>query len=101
MKTTWILCAVGCAGILITVSLGAETKPRLFVTDSTSWEATRGGGARPQTAEIIKTFGERCPQVVVNNQKEKADFVVVFDHEGGKGVARKRNKLAVFNKDGV
>lgn len=61
--------------------------------------ATRGG-ARPQTAEIIKTFTERCPDVVVNNIREKADYVAVLDHEGGKGWIRKDNKVAVFNKDG-
>ena len=54
------------------------------------------GGARPQTAEIIKTFGERCPQVKVNNKQEKTDYVVVLDHEGGKGLLRHKNKVAVF-----
>lgn len=86
-------------------------KPRVFITDSQSWEyvtnsgggggafASRGsGGARPQTAEIIKTFGERCPQVVTNNKMEKSDYVVVLDHEGGKGVLRHKNKVAVFNR---
>jgi hypothetical protein len=58
------------------------------------------GGARPQTAEIIKTFGERCQQVIVNNKQEKADYVIVLDHEGGKGYLQRRNKVAVFNKDG-
>src|SRR5229473_643313 len=90
-----------------------ETKPRIFITDSTSWEvsgaaggsggafaSTMSGGARPQTAEIVKTFGERCQQVLVNNKVEKADYVVVLDHEGGKGYLRKRNKIAVFNKEG-
>ena len=61
--------------------------------------ATRGG-ARPQTAEIIKTFGERCPGVIVNNKQEKADYVVLLDHEGGKGLILHDNKVAVFNKDG-
>jgi hypothetical protein len=56
------------------------------------------GGARPQTAEIIKTFGERCPQVKINNIQEKTDYVVVLDHEGGKGVLRHRNKVAVFQR---
>jgi len=56
------------------------------------------GGARPQTAEIIKTFGERCPEVKVNNKQERADYVVVLDHEGGKGLLRHRNKVAVFNR---
>lgn len=91
----------------------AEEKPRVFVTDSQSWEIAGGGGgtsggfgaatkggARPQTAEIIKTFGERCPQAIINNQREKADYIVLLDHEGGKGWGRRDNKVAVFNKDG-
>ena len=91
----------------------AADKPRVFVTDSQSWSISSGGGgsssgfggktsggARPQTAEIVKTFGERCRDVVVNNIREKADYVIVLDHEGGKGWVRKDNKVAVFNKDG-
>lgn len=84
-------------------------RPRVFITDSQSWEVSGGGGgtsggigggssggARPQTAEIIKTFGERCPQVVTNNIQAKSDYVVVLDHEGGKGPFFHRNKVAVF-----
>src|SRR5437870_2095278 len=99
------------------VASSTQAKPRVFITDSQSWEmighsagawnqngggfaSTNHGGARPQTAEIIKTFGERCPQVVVNNKLERADYVVVLDHEGGKGYLRRRNKIAVFNKEG-
>jgi len=86
-------------------------KPRVFITDSQSWEyvsnsgggggafASHGaGGARPQTAEIVKTFGERCPQVITNNKMEKSDYVVVLDHEGGKSWVRHKNKVAVFNR---
>ncbi|ABF39084.1 PEGA domain protein [Candidatus Koribacter versatilis Ellin345] len=86
-----------------------EDGPRVFVTDSQSWEthaaaggsggnwgASSQGGARPQTAEIIKTFGERCPTVKVNNIEAKADYIVELDHEGGKGYLRHRNKVAVF-----
>jgi len=86
-------------------------KPRVFITDSQSWEyvsnagggggafASHGaGGARPQTAEIVKTFGQRCPQVITNNKLEKSDYVVVLDHEGGKGFVRHKNKVAVFNR---
>lgn len=86
-------------------------KPRVFITDSQSWEmgAHSGGangvfggeahgGARPQTAEIVKTFGERCPQVVTNNIQEKADYIVVLDHEGGKSMLRHKNKVAVFTR---
>ena len=94
-------------------TVSSDEKPRVFITDSQSWEisgasgGTSGGfggsvkgGARPQTAEIIKTFGERCPQSIVNNKQDKADYIVLLDHEGGKGFARKDNKVAVFNKDG-
>src|SRR5439155_17847175 len=57
------------------------------------------GGARPQTSEMVKTFGERCPSVIVNNNPQMADYAVIFDHEGGKFV-RKDNKIAVFNRIG-
>ncbi|MCI0724731.1 MAG: hypothetical protein L0338_38080 [Acidobacteria bacterium] len=99
--------------LVFALSLLAAEKPRVFITDSTSWEMSGGfgasgdtaagavrGGARPQTAEIMKTFGERCPEVIVTNKREKADYVVLLDHEGGKGYARKDNKVVVFNKDG-
>jgi len=82
---------------------------RVFITDSESWSVagssggaggayggSMAGGARPQAAEIIKTFGERCPEVKVNNKQERADYVVVLDHEGGKGLLRHKNKVAVF-----
>jgi hypothetical protein len=95
----------------------SDGKVRVFVTDSQSWE-TRGsgggggnkngwgasssfsGGARPQTAEIIKTLNQRCPELTVTNNLGKANFVIVLDHEGGKGLLAHRNKIAVFNQDG-
>jgi hypothetical protein len=95
----------------------SDGKTRVLVTDSQSWE-TRGGssaggnrngwgasswiagGARPQTAEIIKTLNERCPQITVTNNLQKADFVLTLDHEGGKSLLARRNKVAVFNRDG-
>lgn len=104
---------------LVVVLLGVSSfafsadKPRVFITDSQSWAVSgssggsgsgfgghMSGGARPQTAEIIKTFTERCPFAVVNNIREKSDYVAVLDHEGGKSLLRKDNKVAVFNKDG-
>ncbi len=95
---------------------------RVYISDSQSWEVRGGwaagghtnsdgsgnwgggghtaGGARPQTAEIIKTFNQRCPGVTITNNPAKADFAVILDHEGGKGYARRRNKIVVFNRDG-
>jgi hypothetical protein len=93
-----------------TIARAADDQARVFITDSASWEmrgsaagsggtfaAESHGGARPQTTEIIKTFGERCPNVVTNNKQEKANYIVVLDHEGGKGLLQHKNKVAVFN----
>lgn len=89
-----------------------KPRPRVFIEESSSWEVTGEtggipdgfggsvrGGARPQTTEIIKTFGERCA-CVVTSKKEKADYVVRIEHEGGKDIIRKDNKYVVFDKDG-
>jgi hypothetical protein len=84
-------------------------KPRVFITDSNSWETrsaiggsdsgfagASSGGARPQTAEIIKTFGQRCPGIVVNGREQLSDYIVELDHEGGKGLLAHKDKVAVF-----
>jgi hypothetical protein len=99
----------------------SQSQPRVYVADSESWEIIGGwgmsgnrnangsgsvsggytaGGARPQTAEIIKTFNQRCSNVTITNNVQKADFAVILDHEGGKGLVHRRNKIAVFNRDG-
>lgn len=93
--------------------VSADGRARVFISDSQSWQVSGNGGgsngtwgssmkggARPQTAEIVKTFGDRCPQVVVNNKQDKADYVVLLDHEGGKSILVHDNKVAVFNNDG-
>jgi hypothetical protein len=108
-----------CLSLLVSIGVAQDSqkapaaadKARVFITDSQSWEvgghsggSSAGfgsevhGGARPQTAEVVKTFGERCPQVVTNNIQANADYVVVLDHEGGKGLLRHKNKVAVFNR---
>jgi hypothetical protein len=92
---------------------GSAQRLRVFVADSDSWSTSGGGfgtsdiifgtgsgGARPQTAEIIKTFRERCPEVTVTINKERADYVVLLEHEGGKSLVQKDNKVAVFRPDG-
>ena len=109
MKISLAVCTIVAASL----SSFAAEKPRVFITDSRSWEISGGvggtqdafggatkGGARPQTAEIIKTFNERCPNVIVNNKQEKADYVILLDHEGGKDGISRDNKVVVFNKDG-
>ena len=100
------------AFVLVTFA-SAQKQPRVFITDSQSWQLGGGGpitptgvgsdvsgGARPQTAEIIKTFNQRCPNVIINNKRDKADYVVLLDHEGGKTAILRDNKIAVFNREG-
>ncbi len=94
----------------------ADNQLLIYVSDSDSWSMSGGfagggsgaagvstGGARPQTAEIIKTFGERCPDLKATMEKEKADYFIVLDHEGGKtfGLVRKDNKVVVFDSTGT
>ena len=120
MKTTIsIPLSLLCLSLFISITAAQDNqklpatqdKARVFITDSQSWETRGGGGgtsggfggethggARPQTAEIVKTFGERCPQVVTNNIQANTDYVVVLDHEGGKSFLSHRNKVAVFNR---
>ena len=88
-------------------------KPRLYVTDSQSWLMAGGwgasngsgggamrGGSSPQTVELIKTFGQRCPGVVVTNDRDKASYVALFDRESFKSVLARRDKIALFRRNG-
>jgi hypothetical protein len=104
------------------VQISGDGKIRIYVSDSESWEMVGGwgmsghqnsdgsggfsggghmaGGARPQTAEIMKTFNQRCPEYTITNNRDRADFAVILDHEGGKGLVRRRNKIVVFDREG-
>lgn len=88
-------------------------KPRLYITDSQSWLMSGGwgasngsgggamrGGSSPQTVELIKTFSERCPEVIVSNDRDKSSYVALFDRESYKGLLRKRDKIALFRRNG-
>lgn len=94
--------------------------PRVYIEASESWEIESDpvfsttdkkgrvsisgggtqGGAKPRTAETIKRFGQQCKSVIVTMYKEKADYVVMLEHEGGKDLLNKDNKLAVFDREG-
>ena len=92
---------------------GAE-KPRVFITESASLQVSgdaaaadvKGslaltGGTSPQNVEVMKAFVQRCPQVVVTANREKADYLVRLDHEAINPTTPfvHGNKVAVFNKD--
>lgn len=89
----------------MTAAAAAE-KPRVFITESqalqVSGDATLNlmGGSSPQAIEVMKQFQQRCPAVLVTNNREKADFVVRLDHEALSPVTpfTKGNKVAVFDK---
>jgi hypothetical protein len=109
--------------LLFTVSSAAaqaEERPRVFIEESVSWEVESDptvmttdkkggvyvsgggsrGGAKPRTAEIMKRFSEQCKSSIVTMYRERADFVVLMEHEGGKDLFDKDNKLAVFDRNG-
>jgi len=110
-------CILASSALSITAAAQDKTDPakkvRVYVTDSDSWQMTgtsggassgfisgfgssSRGGARPQTAEIIKTIGQRCPEIIVNDRPEMSDYVIRLEHEGGKGVLSHKDKVAVF-----
>ncbi|MEO8025376.1 MAG: hypothetical protein ABI823_02825 [Bryobacteraceae bacterium] len=93
----------------------AAEKPRVYITESqaaqASGDAKAGeiqgslsftGGSSPQNIEVMKTFAERCPGVVVTSNREKADFTVRLDHEPASPATPfiKGNKVAVFDRNG-
>jgi len=67
-------------------------KVKVFIT-------SRGRG-RPQTAEIIKTFNERCAEVTVTMKRTSANYVVLLEREANKSDVARDNKVVVFNKGG-
>ncbi|MFH1407102.1 MAG: hypothetical protein ABIH01_03760 [Candidatus Omnitrophota bacterium] len=98
---------------------GTKEKVRIYIKASESWE-TKGssygsskglfgssksfgsfsGGARPQQAELIKTFQEKGKgNIIITTKEDKADYVVIFDHEGGKGIIMKDNKIVLIDNE--
>ena len=88
-----------------------KERARVFIAASQSWSVGGwspwwglaggvGGGARPQTAEITKSFVKNCPEVVPTLDRAQADFVLVVEHEGGKSVVRRDTKYAVYDASG-
>ena len=102
------------ASMLATPAFSANVpRPRVFVPESQSWSVGGGfsltnelghgdisGGAKPQTAEIIKTVQERCPELIVTKNEKRADYVLLLQHEGGKMFLRKDNKFVLFDANG-
>lgn len=111
-----MLAAIALAGpVLRAEATGADAKIRIFVQQSDSWSVSGNaaeidgigggslrGGAKPQTAEIMKTIDKRraCRGIVVTINRERADYVLMLERVGGKGTIQKDNKMALFDKYG-
>ena len=104
--------ALSTIALAASLTAAAADKPRVFVTESGAIQLagkagdTKGslaltGGATPQNVEVMRNFGQRCPDVIVTSSREKAEFVVRLDHEGANPTTPfvRGNKVAVFNKD--
>lgn len=94
--------------------LAAAGKPRVFITESAapqiSGDGSVGqlkgslaftGGTSPQNADVIKAFSQRCRDVIVTANRDKADYIVRLDHEAINPTTPfvHGNKVAVFNKN--
>ena len=100
------------AMLTLAVAVAAE-KPRVFITESQALNLTNDaaagdaksalsftGGNSPQSLDVIKSFNQRCPDVIVTGDREKADYLVRLDHEavGPTTPFVRGNKVAVFDK---
>jgi len=102
--------------LVLAVSAWADpaSKPRVFITESASpqvsGDATVGeakgslaftGGTSPQNIEVIRTFSQHCPGIIVTADRDKAEYIVRLDHEPINPTTPfvHGNKVAVFDKN--
>ena len=115
LRPLMLAAVVGAMPLLWPQTSGANGQTRIFVEESTSWsvsgedvayDGTGGGslqgGAKPQTAEIMKTIGKKraCQGIVVTINRERADYILLLERVGGRDVIAKDNKMALFDREG-
>ena len=101
-------------GLATPFSASAAEKPRVFISESQSLQVSANaaldgakgeldvhGPSSPQNIEVMKAFAERCPQVVVTSNRDKADYVLRFDHDeiNPTTLFVHGNKVAVFDRN--
>ncbi len=121
----WRAVPRGCSAVVLAVlglvlanpRLAGDTNPkiRVFVKESHSWSVSGHGdqgedggseslegGAKPQTAEIMKTIHKRreCRGIVVTIDRDKADYVLIIERLGGTDILSRDNKMALFDRIG-
>lgn len=91
---------------LAAAPLAAAERPRIFVTEShpvqiTGDALTVSGGTSPSNTDVIKAFMTRCPAVQVTAGRDKADYIVRFDHDelSPTTLFVHGNKVAIFNRE--
>jgi hypothetical protein len=96
------------------VSVSPQEKTRVFVGESEAFVASSFGVASPGsrsssavqsssagmekwTVYVMKDLSDNCPNVIVVNQPDKADYFLRLDRNG---VLVRLNAMAVFNRAG-
>ena len=108
------LACLGISGVLTTCALSAPAaKPRIFISETTAPQAIADGsvgeakgslaftgGNSPQNVEVMRAFERYCPAVAITGNRDRADYLVQFDHEEINPTTpfTHGNKVAVFNK---
>ncbi|MCP5116950.1 MAG: hypothetical protein GY953_39505 [bacterium] len=98
--------------VAIPASADAADKPRVFLTESgallLSGDAAVGdeqgklsltGGSSRRLIEVMRTFTKRCPELQITSNRDKADYIARFDHEGANPTTPfvRGNKVAIFD----
>lgn len=85
-----------------TVLNGAESNLQSTLSNNSGPASSDGEPTRVYVtdSQMIKTLNQRCPQLTVTNNRQKAEFAVLLDHEGGKGSLHRNSRLVVFDRDG-
>ncbi len=110
-KFTLLFAAILLATQIVSAQQTEKEKTRVYVADSRSWQVSGASGtpeapgssvviehSGPQAAEIIKTLGEQCPDLIVTSQRDKSDFVLLV--EGKQSFLHRINEVVVFNHTG-
>jgi hypothetical protein len=109
--------ALACSAVLTVLATGIWAapveKPRIYITETTAPQASgdasvgdaKGslaftGGNSPQTVEVMRAFERYCPAVSVTANRDKAEYLVQFDHAINPTTPFTHgNKVAVFDNN--
>lgn len=110
MRNVVLFC---CATLLASAANPSNQKPRVLITESravvsgdAAVDDVKGSialnrGTSPQNIEVMRAFQRECHGVSITASRDKADYVVRFDHEGANPTTpfTKGNKVAVFDRN--